>query len=177
MANLDTNQLMAPVQNGNPGHFNDPDALQVGNIGLTLTEQRSHFACWCMLGGPLLISTDLRQISDDALRILKAEELIAINQDRLAAQGVRIGPHNPLGAELWAKRLSGGRHAVVLLNRGSTPVDILLDLPATFPESAVWMLRDLWARADLGNYSGAYVAKAVPSHDHVALLLSRVLST
>ena len=75
MSNLDYNALMAPVQNGNPGHFNDPDMLQVGNVGLTLTEQRSHFACWCMLGGPLLISTDLRKISDSALRILKAKEV------------------------------------------------------------------------------------------------------
>ena len=72
--------------------------VQVGNVGLTLVEQRSHFACWCMLGGPLLISTDLRQISDAALRILKARELIAMNQDSLATQGVRVGVPNATGA-------------------------------------------------------------------------------
>ena len=146
--------------------------LQVGNVGLTLVEQRSHFACWCMLGGPLLISTDLRKISHDALRILKATELIAINQDELATQGVRVGKPNPTGPEVWAKRLSGGRYGVVLLNRGGVSADMVLDLAAVFPERARWMLRDLWAEADLGSFGGTFTAPAVPSHGNVALLAS-----
>lgn len=174
MANLDANALMAPVQNGNPGHFNDPDMLQVGNVGLTLVEQRSHFACWCMLGGPLLISTDLSKIDDAALGILKASELIGLNQDRLATQGVRVGPRNATGAEVWVKRLSGGRHGVVLLNRGDTATSISFDLAVlSHAPSSRWVLRDLWAEKDLGTFSGVYTTAPVPSHGNVALLAAR----
>jgi len=163
---------MAPVQNNHPGHFNDPDMLQVGNVGLTLVEQRSHFACWCLLGGPLLISTDLRKISDDALRILKATELIAINQDELATQGVRVGQPNATGPEVWAKRLCGGRYGVVLLNRGDVAADIALDLAVAFPERTQWSLRDLWAESNLGSFRGTFTAPEVPPHGNVALLAS-----
>ena len=31
MSNLESNTLMAEVQNTHPGHFNDPDMLQVGS--------------------------------------------------------------------------------------------------------------------------------------------------
>ena len=144
--------------------------LQVGNVGLTLVEQRSHFACWCMLGGPLLISTDLRKISSAALSILKAKELIAINQDALATQGVRYGIANTTGAEVWTKRLSGGRHGVILLNRGEVPTDIVLDLAGAFQMRNPWTLRDLWAEQDIGTFQLVYTARAVPPHGNVAVL-------
>jgi len=125
-----------------------------------------------MLGGPLLISTDLRKISDDALRILKATELIAINQDELATQGVRVGQPNATGPEVWAKRLCGGRYGVVLLNRGDVAADIALDLAVAFPERTQWSLRDLWAESNLGSFRGTFTAPEVPPHGNVALLAS-----
>ena len=83
MNNLDSNNEMATVNHRHPGHYNDPDMLQVGNIGLSHTEQISHFALWCLITGPLLISTDLTTISDESLEILTKTELIAINKVRL----------------------------------------------------------------------------------------------
>ena len=80
MANLDANDAMAAVQNTHPGHHNDPDMLQVGNVGLSHTEQQAHFSLWCLAGGPLLISTDLAVLAVPALRILTAPELIGVNQ-------------------------------------------------------------------------------------------------
>jgi hypothetical protein len=105
MANLDRQDLMSPVQNAGPdgagiGHYNDPDMLQIGNIGLTIVEQRSHMALWCLLGGPLLISTDLKQISEPALEILKTPGLIAVNQDNLACA---LAPGKHLGASCGAR--------------------------------------------------------------------------
>jgi alpha-galactosidase len=64
------------------GHFNDPDMLQVGNVGLTLTEQKSHFSLWCIAGAPLLAATDIEHASDETLQILTAPELVEINQVR-----------------------------------------------------------------------------------------------
>ena len=108
MNNLDKNNAMAPVNHAHPGHYNDPDMLQVGNIGLSQEEQISHFALWCLITGPLLISTDLNTIDKDALAILTSPELIAINQDPGGIQGVRVSPAAPFGTEVYAKKLANG---------------------------------------------------------------------
>jgi alpha-galactosidase len=59
----------------------------VGNGNLLLGEQRAHFALWALMKSPLLIGADLRSISPDSLAILKAGEVIAINQDELGVAG------------------------------------------------------------------------------------------
>lgn len=155
MANLDRQDLMSPVQNAGPdgagiGHYNDPDMLQIGNIGLTIVEQRSHMALWCLLGGPLLISTDLKQISEPALEILKTPGLIAVNQDNLAAQGVRIGPRQAFGSELWCKKLSDKRLALILLNRSGQSADITVQFSELPIVQSAWELTDLWTQKLLG---------------------------
>lgn len=65
------------------GGWNDPDMLEVGNGKLTFEQNRSHFALWCMMCAPLILGNDLRNISDDVLKIVKNPDLIAINQDAL----------------------------------------------------------------------------------------------
>ena len=42
-----------------PGHWNDPDMLEVGNPGLSLEEARSHFSLWAILAAPLIAGNDL----------------------------------------------------------------------------------------------------------------------
>lgn len=64
--------------------------LEVGNAGLTLAEQRTHFALWCMVKSPLLIGSDVRSISNDSLAILTNKALIAVNQDPLGIQAVKL---------------------------------------------------------------------------------------
>lgn len=32
-----------------PGGWNDPDMMEIGNGGLTLIEQESHFSLWCLV--------------------------------------------------------------------------------------------------------------------------------
>ena len=78
-------------------------------MGLTITEQRSHFSLWALVASPLLIGTDLSQISPDALAILKAPEVIAVSQDALGKQGTRVSASNSSGVECWAKPLHDGR--------------------------------------------------------------------
>jgi hypothetical protein len=75
------------ASNARPGHYNDADMLEIGNGNLTLAEQRSHFALWCIMKSPLLIGADVRAISLESLGILKNERLISINQDDLGIQG------------------------------------------------------------------------------------------
>ena len=62
-------------------------ALHQVGVGMSLPEQRSHFALWALLKAPLIIGADLRSIDEEALAILKAKELIAVNQDELGVAG------------------------------------------------------------------------------------------
>jgi alpha-galactosidase len=171
LTNLKQNTEMAPVQNSHPGHYNDPDMLQVGNVGLSLTEQRAHFTLWAAMGGPLLISTDLQQISASALEILKNAEILEINQDALGRQGTPIAlPAANRTYDIYAKPLAGGDLAVILLNLGDTSATIELDLamlPIAFQRPSA---RDLWAHRDLGVLPPVSQF-SIASHDVLALRL------
>lgn len=174
MKNLDKT---APLYSlAGPGHWNDPDMLQVGNVGLTLEEQRSHFALWCFLAAPLLIGTDLHTASSETFAILGAVELIAVDQDALGFQG-RVVQHWTDAAgnhlQVYGKRLADGSVAALLLNRGASAADMHLDLKSVWCSGEV-SLRDLWAERDLGTTSGSYTAVAVPSHGTVALRLTNM---
>ena len=159
LTNLEQNTVMASVQNTHPGHFNDPDMLAVGNAGLSLTEQVSHFTLWAIMGSPLLISTDLRQISADALAILTNRDLLAVNQDPLGQQGTPIALPPTRGVafvvnrtyEVYAKPLAGQQLAVVLFNRADAAATLELDL-ATLPTAFTKppLARDLWRHEELG---------------------------
>ena len=73
-----------------PGGWNDPDMLEIGNGGMTLTEYKTHFGLWCISKAPLLIGCDIINMSDDIKKILTNREYIAINQDKLGEQGHKI---------------------------------------------------------------------------------------
>jgi hypothetical protein len=66
-------------ESAGPGGWNDPDMLEVGNGGLSLSEERSHFALWAFAKAPLIMGCDLNTISRESLAILKNKALIAIN--------------------------------------------------------------------------------------------------
>eukprot|EP01047_Picozoa_sp_COSAG01_P053006 COSAG01_NODE_5637_length_4126_cov_12.068041_5_plen_277_part_01 len=82
---------------GAPGGWNDPDMLQVGNIGrrnsgsppslFPVAEGRTQFALWCILKSPLLIGTFLHNISGATLATLTDTTAISVNQDPLGEQG------------------------------------------------------------------------------------------
>lgn len=100
-----------------PGHWNDPDMLEVGNGGLTLERNKSHFALWCMMAAPLVLGNDLRTITDDVLAIVTQKDLIAIDQDPLGRQAKRVKRGARL--DILVRPLDGGRAAVCFFNRGS----------------------------------------------------------
>ena len=89
-----------------PGHWNDPDMLEVGNGKLTLAENRAHFSLWAMLAAPLIAGNDLPNMKPEIHAILTNGAVIAIDQDALGAQGTRAyteGEH-----EVWVRQLAGG---------------------------------------------------------------------
>jgi alpha-galactosidase len=105
-----------------PGHWNDPDMLEVGNGGMSLTEYRAHFSMWCLLAAPLMAGNDIRSMSADIHDILTNKEVIAIDQDPLGREGRRVKRAD--GLEVWAKQLADGGRAVALLNRTAAEANI-----------------------------------------------------
>jgi alpha-galactosidase len=100
-----------------PGHWNDPDMLEVGNGKLSLAENRTHFSLWAMLAAPLLAGNDLPNMKPEIKAILTNREVIAIDQDRLGKQGARV--YSDGEVDVWARHLAGGALAIAIVNAGS----------------------------------------------------------
>nr|WP_168602116.1 glycoside hydrolase family 27 protein [Novosphingobium sp. SG707] len=107
-----------------PGHWNDPDMLEVGNL-TDLNENRSHFAMWAMLAAPLIVGADIAGLKPEITRILTNPRLVAIDQDTLGIQGFAWQRGSEL--EIWARPLSGQRWAIAALNRSSSVQNHVLD--------------------------------------------------
>jgi alpha-galactosidase len=101
-----------------PGHWNDPDMLEVGNGELTLAENRAHFSMWAMLAAPLLAGNDLPNMKPEIKAILTNKDVVAIDQDALGQQGARV--YSDGEVEVWARHLSGGALAVAVLAAGDS---------------------------------------------------------
>jgi alpha-galactosidase len=150
-----------------PGHWNDPDMLEVGNGGMKHDEYITHMSLWCILAAPLLAGNDLSKMDPDSLAILTNKEVIGVDQDPQGIQGHRISEEGPL--EVWAKPLADGAYAVGLFNRGESENPISLDLAELGIHGAA-QVRDLWAHQDLGQFTGKFIAK-VPKHGAVMAIV------
>jgi alpha-galactosidase len=150
------------LQNGlesyaGPGHWNDPDMLEVGNGGMTTTEYRSHFSLWSILAAPLIAGNDIRSMSPEIAEILTNKEVIAVDQDPQGVQGRRVKREGDL--EVWSKQMADGSRAVALLNRGATETKITVSWSDIgYPDYLPASIRDLWARKDLGKSTGSFSA-------------------
>ncbi len=152
-----------------PGHWNDPDMLEVGNGGMTTEEYRAHFSMWALFSAPLLVGTDVTNMPADTREILLNREVIAVDQDPLGQQGYRVKKDGDL--EVWSKQLADGGRAVVLLNRSATPA--VIEAAWTdigYPAALTATVRDLWNGKQLTGQKGSYTAR-VPGHGVVMVTI------
>jgi alpha-galactosidase len=153
-----------------PGHWNDPDMLEVGNGGMTLDEYRTHMSLWAILAAPLLAGNDLTKMSPDTIALLTNREVLAINQDSAGQQGDRVWSEGP-ALEIWARPLADGSKAVGLFNRLTIAKEMDLDFSKVGFAGHVHA-RDIWAAKDLGELSGTFHV-TVPPHGVVLLRVSK----
>ncbi|PZX16402.1 alpha-galactosidase [Breznakibacter xylanolyticus] len=164
-----------------PGHWNDPDMLEVGNGGLSLNEARAHFSMWCMLAAPLIAGNDLRNMNAETLSILTNADAIAINQDPIGVQGLKVDAVD--GLETWVKPLSNGEWAICFLNRSAEPKTISYDWKTKVVKdefakrelngaSQQYNIKDVWTKKSLGNTQKTLKA-TIPSHDVLMVKLSK----
>jgi alpha-galactosidase len=152
-----------------PGHWNDPDMLEVGNGAMSRVEYETHFSLWAILAAPLVAGNDLRSMTADTKAILLNSDVIAVNQDKLGKAGSRVTVNGE--TEVWARALDGGAYAIGLFNRGTAEATIAVrwsDLKLSGP----LQVRDLWAHADRGRQADGFTA-TVPSHGVVMIRASR----
>tara|TARA_R110002049_G_scaffold309306_1_gene520976 strand:- start:15406 stop:16644 length:1239 start_codon:yes stop_codon:yes gene_type:complete len=166
-----------------PGHWNDPDMLEVGNDGLNLTESHAHFGLWCLLSAPLMAGNDLRNMSKDIIEILTNKEVIAINNDPLGRQALKYMDYGDL--EIWLKPLKNGDFAIGILNRGDEKIKFDQTLQLTTydtdfkPDSYTYRIdgnfeiRDLWNHKNLGSTKENFKIE-IEGHDLILLRLSRL---
>ena len=155
------------------GFYNDPDMMVVGMPGLTDEQNRVHMGLWAMSGGPLLVGADLTELSDATLSTLTNPGVIAIDQDALGLQAVKVGEVGK-GLEVWSKPLSkSGERAVLLLNRTAAAASVSVGFSDLgLLNSSPTGVRDVWGGKDLGNFKRSNSA-TVPGGDAVLFLVDR----
>jgi len=167
-------------QYAGPGHWNDPDMLEVGN-GMSVAEDRSHFSIWCMLAAPLMAGNNLHSMSDATKTILTNKEAIAVDQDPMGVECFRYYEFD--GIEILVKPLDKGDLAVLFLNRSDRSQTVSFDWAAHMIKDKTsntdvdfsrtsYKLRDLWAHKDIGTTQKAF-KQTIPSHDVVMLKLTK----
>ncbi len=165
----------AHPENAGPGHWNDPDMLEIGNGDFDaahLTEARAHLSLWAVIGAPLILGSDVTKWPQSLIDIAGNREVIAIDQDSAGHQGVVISRTGD--AEVVVKALANGDKAVALINRGAAPVTASVPLSALGFDAASGMtLRDLWAQTARQSHEAAISATLAP-HETALLRVSRV---
>jgi alpha-galactosidase len=152
-----------------PGHWNDPDMLEIGNGGMNEDEYKTHMTLWAILAAPLLAGNDLRDMSPQIASILTNREVIALDQDKEGRQGRRV---SKLGEqEIWSRPLSDNEQAVALFNRGAEPKAITVVWSDLGLKTGPTQARDIWGHTDL-RLSGDKYATTVPAHGVFLLRLS-----
>jgi alpha-galactosidase len=166
MGNVEKQVPTAPY--AGPGHWNDPDMLEIGNGHMTDDEYRTHMSLWALVASPLLAGNDIRTMSAVTKSILLNKEVIAVNQDPL---GKQAPPVKNGDLETWIKPLADGSVAVGVVNLGSAAAQATVNASDLQLGGAVKTARDLWAHTDVKFKDGAYSA-TVPSHGVLLLRVS-----
>ncbi|WP_194910473.1 NEW3 domain-containing protein [Catenulispora rubra] len=144
-----------------PGHWNDADMLEVGNGGLSPTEEQTQMTLWAEMASPILLSTDLSKLTPAEVGIVANPDVVAVDQDRLGAQGTVV--QSGTGYDVLAKPLANGDVSVVLFNKGDTAQTVTTDA-ATIglrAGSAPFQLTDLVSKAKSAS-DGAISASLAP---------------
>lgn len=171
-----------------PGHFNDPDSLEVGviadkypgQLSLNYEESVSNFSMWSVLASPLILGLDVTTLNEPTsysskfADIIKNAEVIAVNQDPAGIQGELVDESIP-DLQVYSKPLGSkdsGERAVVLFNRSNAPAKMTVTSDMIGLEDK-FTVRDLWKKKNMGTRLSNYSA-TIPAHGSVMLKISGV---
>ena len=153
-----------------PGHWNDPDMLEVGNGAMSTNEYKTHFSLWAMIAAPLIAGNDIRNMNPDTVAILQNSDVIAVDQDSLGAGGKRVSSYGDI--EIWKKPMASGDIAISIFNSSNEEIRAVVSWD-TLSIGKSYAVRDLWAHADRGTTSEAF-SEPVSAHGAIVLQLHRL---
>lgn len=162
----DSQDVLLPY--GGHGCFNDMDMLIVGMhgkgykglFGCNDIQYRTHFSLWALMGSPLMIGCDIRDMDEVTYRTLTNREMIRINQDGLSSQPFALIPM-PVKAgtsiKIYAKLLENGDVAVGCFNMEDSKVTARfnideLGLPISTGKTLV--MREVWSGKETSPREG-----------------------
>jgi alpha-galactosidase len=149
-----------------PGHWNDPDMLEIGNGGMNADEYRTHMSLWSMLSAPLIAGNDLRSMSDETKSILMNSDVIAVDQDPAANPAKLVNQQGDV--EVLSRRMQDGSVIIGLFNRSGAPEQAHITWADLKLTKAPRQIRDLWKHTDATATENAYQT-FVPAHGVVLL--------
>jgi alpha-galactosidase len=178
-----------------PGHYIDPDMLEVGtlaqspgggqdlgSLALTPSEAGTNFAMWAMWSAPLLAGNDPRTMTgtDIASTILLNRQLIAIDQDPLGRpaallSGGQAGQNWGQAWQVWQvwrKPLASGNTAVAVVNLANSPKSATFSWRALGAARPPAGLVDAWTGQRV-RVPAAGLSVSVPPHGTAVYLLTR----
>lgn len=146
-----------------PGNWNNADFIIGGDHGMTLAETRSQFALWSMMSSPLILSSDVSKLSPAAIAILGNKAVISVDQDPLGRMATLLR-RTPTYDVLF-KQLQGGQFALAVLNRGTVPLSVRLQLADLgFPGRPCRLTaQNLWTGAN--THATSAIHAQIASHD------------
>ncbi len=168
-----------------PGHWNDPDMLVVGQVGvgnggegwtkthpsrLTPDQQYTHITMWCLLSAPLILGCDLENLDPFTKGLLTNDEVLAIDQDELGKQAVRVGANGAV--DFFMKPLADGSYALGMFNRGNQPAKVGLAKLEGMGMPGRFQARDLWRQQDITDFNPRKSRFTIPGDGVVLLKLS-----
>jgi alpha-galactosidase len=173
----DEYRVMAEIgfnQNGlekfaGPGHWNDPDMLEVGNGGMNEDEYRTHMSLWAILAAPLIAGNDLSKMTPYTVELLTNREVLAVDQDPAGRQGLRVQQEGPF--EVWMKPMADGSKVVGLFNRQRNTEQMTVNF-SLIGISSEAVVRDLWLKTDVGTFKDSFSA-FVPRHGVVLVRIKQ----
>ena len=151
-----------------PGHWNDPDMLEVGNGGMNEDEYRTHMSLWAILAAPLIAGNDLTKMTPYTVEMLTNREVLAVDQDPLGKQGFRVAQEGPF--EVWMKPMADGSKVVGLFNRQRTVEQMTVDFSQIGIHGEA-NVRNVWLTKDVGTFQDKFSAY-VPSHGVVLVRIT-----
>jgi alpha-galactosidase len=163
MSNIEKQAPTAPY--AGPGHWNDPDMLEIGNGHMSDDEYRTHMSLWALTASPLLAGNDIRSMSPVTKSILMNSEVIAIDQDPF---GKQASPVKNGDLETWIKPLADGGAAVGVVNLGPAAAQATVHTSDLHLVRPVAKARDLWRHQDVQLLKDSYTA-TIPSHGTLLL--------
>ena len=159
------------IADAHPGYWNNLDSLDVGNgamDGITDAERQSYMTLWAIEAAPLYTGDDLTKLDSYGLSLLTNDQVIAIDQQGIAARPVQA--HTP--TQVWYTQNKDGSYTVALFNMTDSPATVTANF-SDFGLSGKTSIQNVWTHQNIGSYTGSYGA-TLPAHGSQLLHVSKL---